>query len=250
MRAGNRELEVSLIEGAGAKPALVLLHEGLGSARLWGDVPQRLADETGCTVINYSRYGNGFSETLSEKRTTRYMHDEALVVLPELLREVHIDDCILLGHSDGASIAIIYAGSSLPVRGLILEAPHVFVEDLSVQSIAAARVAYESGDLRKRLARHHADSDRTFYGWNDIWLDTAFRDWNIEEYAWRITAPVLLVQGENDEYGTGEQLRAIRRASTGPVDELFVANAGHAPHRDRPNLVVPAISAFVRELCG
>ena len=248
MRAGNRELEVSLIKGKPGKPALILLHEGLGSARLWRDVPQILARDTGCTIVNYSRYGNGFSEALSAKRTPRYMHDEGLVALPELLRELQIRDCVLLGHSDGASIALIYAGSGFPVRGLILEAPHVFVEDLSVQSIAAARVAYESGDLRKRLARHHADGDRTFYGWNDIWLDPSFRDWNIEEYAMRVTAPVLLVQGENDEYGTREQLLAIRRATCGRVDELLVGAAAHTPHRDRPDVVLPAIAGFVREL--
>jgi len=164
VRVAGRELEVSLIEGSAGKPALVMLHEGLGSARLWRDVPEILARETGCSVVNYSRYGHGFSETLRDPRTPRYMHDEALAALPQLLRVLDVRDCMLFGHSDGASIAIIYAGAGFPVRGVILEAPHVFVEDLSVRSIAAARVAYESGDLRARLSRHHADGDATFYG--------------------------------------------------------------------------------------
>lgn len=250
MRAGGHELEVSIIEGSAAKPALILLHEGLGSAALWRDVPNVLARETGCAVVNYSRFGNGFSETLEQPRTPRYMHDEALVVLPDLLKQLGIEECILFGHSDGASIALIYAGSGFPVRGLVLEAPHLFVEDLSVRSIAAARVRYETGDLRKRLARYHADIDRTFYGWNDIWLDGAFRDWNIEEYARRISAAVFAVQGENDEYGTLDQVRAIRAAVKGPVDELLVASAGHSPHRDRPDPVLSAIAAFVREIAA
>jgi pimeloyl-ACP methyl ester carboxylesterase len=250
VRVAGRELEVTLVEGSAGKPALVMLHEGLGSARLWRDVPEILARETGCKVVNYSRYGHGFSETLRESRTPRYMHDEALTVLPELLRLLDVHDCILFGHSDGASIAMIYAGAGFPVRGLILEAPHVFVEDLSVRSIAAARAAYEAGDLRARLSRHHADADATFYGWNRIWLDEAFRDWNIEEYSRRITAPVFVVQGERDEYGTRAQLEAIRDAVLGPVDELVVANAAHAPHRDRPDMVLPAIAAFVRGLCA
>lgn len=250
MRVSGRELEVSVIEGSAEKPALILLHEGLGSARLWRDVPDLLARETGCTIVNYSRFGNGFSEILDGRRTTQYMHDEALVVLPDLLKQLGIADCILFGHSDGASIAIVYAGSGFRARGLVLEAPHVFVEDLSVRSIANARVRYESGDLRARLARHHGDGDRTFYGWNDIWLAPAFRDWNIEEYVQRIEVPTLVVQGENDEYGTLEQVRAIRRAAKGPVDELFVANAGHSPHRDRPEIVLGAIAGFVRAVAA
>jgi len=250
VRVADRQLEIAVIDGSPEKPAIVMLHEGLGSAQLWRDMPEALARETGCTVVNYSRYGNGFSDVLNERRTTRYMHDEGLVALPQLLEQLRIHDPILLGHSDGASIAMIYGGAGFPVRGLILEAPHVFVEEISVRSIAEARVRYESGDLRPRLARHHANGDRTFYGWNKIWLDPAFRDWNIEEYASRLTSPVLLIQGENDEYGTRAQLEAIRRAVKGPVDELYLANAAHSPHRDRPGIVLAAIAAFVRERCA
>ncbi|MDQ2872499.1 MAG: alpha/beta hydrolase, partial [Candidatus Eremiobacteraeota bacterium] len=182
MNVGKRELEVVRIAGKVADaPTLVLLHEGLGSVSAWREFPQALAARTGLPALVYSRYGNGRSDVLAEKRTPRYMHDEALVVLPELLERCEVRDSVLIGHSDGASIALIYAAEhGAGVRGIVLEAPHVFVEELSVQSIVAAKTVYESTDLRERLGRHHADADRTFYGWNDIWLDPAFRDWNIE----------------------------------------------------------------------
>ena len=229
-------------------PALVFLHEGLGSLESWKDVPQELVSLTGCGALVYSRYGNGFSETLGEPRPVSYMHDEALVALPEVLAALGVGDVFLIGHSDGASIAAIYACDRPGVRGVVLEAPHVFVEDLSVRSIERAREAFRATDLRERLARYHADVDRTFYGWNDIWLDPDFRSWNIEPYVVGIACPVLLIQGENDEYGTRAQIDAIRhRASHSAVDDLFLANCGHAPHRDRPATVIAAIAAFVDE---
>lgn len=236
---GPREPEASWI---------VFLHEGLGSLELWKDVPDRLAELTGAGVLVYSRYGNGRSESLSHARGPQYMHDEALQALPELLDACGIDDAVLVGHSDGASIAVVFAGAfPQRVRGLILEAPHVFVEELSVRSIARAKTLYETTDLREKLARYHRDVDRTFYGWNDIWLHPSFRDWNIEDYAARLQGPVLLVQGAVDEYGTRAQLDAIRARATGArVDELYLADCGHAPHRDRPEAVVPALAAFVR----
>ncbi|TAM86629.1 alpha/beta hydrolase [bacterium] len=224
---------------------MVFLHEGLGSVRLWRDVPRRLAEATGACALVYSRYGNGYSAVLEEPRAPEYMHDEALVVLPALLDRLGIRKPVLVGHSDGASIAIIYAAEH-PVSALVLEAPHVFVEDASVRSIAAIREPYANGGLRERLGRHHADVDKTFYGWNDIWLSPAFHDWNIEEYAARVSAPTLLLQGVDDEYGTRAQLEAVRRASAGAVDELLLAGCGHAPHRDRPDLAIPAMAAFIR----
>lgn len=228
---------------------LVFLHEGLGSAGMWRAFPQELVRATGCSALVYSRYGNGFSEILTEDRPVSYMHDEALMALPRVLEAFDIGDAILIGHSDGASIALIYAGEvSARVRAVVAEAPHVFVEDLSVTSIAQAKVFYETTDLRARLARYHQDVDRTFYGWNDIWLHPGFRAWNIRESVKKIETPLLLVQGANDEYGTIAQLDAIRADARSPVDTLYLANCGHAPHRDRPGIVAAAIAAFITSL--
>jgi pimeloyl-ACP methyl ester carboxylesterase len=229
---------------------LVLLHEGLGSVAMWKNVPQDLAQLIGCGVLAYSRYGNGFSDVLHEARAVSYMHDEALEALPDVLDAFEIQDTVLVGQSDGASIALIYAGEvGSRVRGLVVEAPHVFVEDISVRSIAQAKTAYESSDLRARLGRYHADVDRTFYGWNDIWLHPEFRDWNIEDSVRKIHVPVLAIQGLDDEYGTMAQLDAIASdARIARVDTLSLARCGHAPHRDRPDLTLPAIAAFVRSV--
>jgi pimeloyl-ACP methyl ester carboxylesterase len=245
----GRELEIARIPARRAgRPTLVFLHEGLGSIALWRDFPAALAERTGCGMLVYSRYGNGFSTVLAEARTPAYMHDEALRVLPELLRELDIEDPILIGHSDGASIALIYAGEhSDGVRALVLEAPHVLVEELSVRSIAAVRHEYESTELRTRMARYHRDVDRTFFGWNDVWLSEAFRDWNIEEFVPRIRVPILTVQGIADEYGTPAQLERIARRARVPVDRLLLARCAHAPHRDRRTLVEATMAAWIGE---
>lgn len=225
-----------------------MLHEGLGSAGLWKSVPDDLAQLTGCAVIAYSRYGNGFSQVLEEPRAVSYMHDEALEALPEVLDAFGVRRAVLVGQSDGASIALIYAGEiGARLCGVVAEAPHVFVEDISVKSIAQAKSAYESTGLRQALARHHQDAGKTFYGWNDIWLSPAFRSWNIQQSVRKIRVPLLLVQGVDDEYGTTAQLDAIAAdAHAARVDTLYLAKCGHAPHRDRPGLVLPAIAAFVK----
>src|ERR1700760_4016641 len=175
----GRSLEVQRISGCtpGA-PELVFLHEGLGSVSHWKDFPARVREATGCPVTVYSRYGSGNSALLPEPRPVRYMHDEALAVLPDLLAQLEIENPILIGHSDGASIAIIYAGAHDHVRGLVLLAPHVFVEDLSVASIAEAKVQFEMTNLPEKLARHHRDAAKTFWGWNQVWLHPEFRNWN------------------------------------------------------------------------
>lgn len=225
------------------------MHEGLGSLALWRDVPEKLAQATALGTLNYSRYGNGFSQTLAEPRPVSYMHDEAHA-LRELLDAREVDRAILFGQSDGASVALIAAATNgARIIGIVVEAPHVFVEDLSVNSIAAAKTAYEQSDLRARLARHHADVDRTFYGWNDIWLSPAFRSWNITPLLPKITAPILCIQGEDDEYGTTAQVQTIARdAKNARVDSLYLAKCGHAPHRDRPEMVIAAITAFATSL--
>lgn len=232
-----------------AAPTLVFLHEGLGSASAWRDFPHRLADQTGCGALVYSRRGYGSSPAADLPRPVRYMHDEA-TVLDELLRHHKVRDAILIGHSDGASIAIIYAGRerSSQLRALILEAPHVFAEPSGIDSIAAMKVNYETTDLRKRLARHHHNADNAFRGWNDVWLDPAFRDWNIEEFLPSITVPTLLIQGTNDQYGTWKQIEAIERQIGGPFETLRVPDAGHAPHRDQPELVLATMAAFIRAI--
>lgn len=225
---------------------LVFLHEGLGSVELWRNFPQMLVEATGFGAVVYSRYGNGFSEVLAGPRDTQYMHREALVVLPQLLERCDVERPVLFGHSDGASIALIYAGAyPQAVAGLVLEAPHVFVEDLSVESIAKIGGAFAASDLRQRMAKYHADVDATFRGWNDIWLDADFRAWNIESSLPHVTAPSLLIQGVDDEYGTLAQLDAIARGSGGSVDRLVLASCGHAPHRDRPAVVCAAAAGWI-----
>lgn len=242
---GHR-LEVQRIPGCGPHVnELVFLHEGLGSISHWKDFPARVAAATGSPVVVYSRYGSGNSDLLEEPRPVTFMHDEALKALPELLAKLNLETPILVGHSDGASIALIYAGVHNRVRGLVLLAPHVFVEDLSVKSIAEAKVKFETTNLAEKLARHHRDAARTFWGWNNIWLHPDFRRWNIEEYLPRITCPILVIQGLEDEYGTMAQPEAIARQSGGPVEILRLADCRHSAHRDQPDAVLGAIARFV-----
>jgi pimeloyl-ACP methyl ester carboxylesterase len=246
LAVGSHRIEYERIEIARAeRPTLVLLHEGLGSVAMWRDFPARAAHATNCNVLISSRYGYGNSDPLSALRTVRYMHDEALVALPELLDALAIERPVLVGHSDGGSIALIHAGAGVrPVAGVVTLAAHVLVEDISVASIAAAKLAYESTDLRAKLARYHADVDSAFLGWNRIWLDPAFRDWNIEEYLPRITCPVLAIQGVDDEYGTMEQMRRIG-AQVADVELLRLGDCRHSAHRDQPEAVIEAVTRFV-----
>jgi len=226
-------------------PPIVFLHEGLGSLSMWRDFPQQVADATGCEAIVYSRRGYGRSDPITEKRSARYMHDEALHALPAMLDALDVKSPILLGHSDGGSIALIHAGGTRrDITALVLMAPHVMVEDISVTSIAQAKVVYETTRLRDKLGKHHANVDSAFRGWNDIWLDPAFRAWNIEEYLPGIRCPILAIQGEDDEYGTMEQIERIARQSR-DVDLVKLADCRHSPHRDQPAAVLAAVSEFV-----
>ena len=206
---------------------IVFLHEGLGSLAMWKDFPERCARVSGCAALVYSRYGYGESDRLLESRRVNFMHDEALKTLPELLDKLHVEQPILFGHSDGASIVLIHAGGAgRSVRGLILLAPHVFVEDVAIRSIQAAQQAYQSTDWREKLSRYHSDPDSAFRGWNDIWLHPEFRAWNIEEYLPRIACPILAIQGENDEYGTMEQIERVARLARG-VQVLKLRDCRH-----------------------
>ncbi len=245
MTIAGHSIEYRLTATAAGR-TIVFLHEGLGSISLWKDFPQRLAAACGCNALVYSRYGNGLSDPLAEPRRPDYMHREALEVLPELLERLSVRDPILFGHSDGASIAIIHAAEHA-AAGAILCAPHVFVEDLAVSSIRATKAAYESTGLRARLARHHADVDRTFWGWNDIWLHADFRRWNIEDYLPRMRCPILAMQGTDDEYGTFEQIDRIA-AKAAAVEICKIPNCRHSPHRDQPEVVIGAAARFIRQL--
>jgi pimeloyl-ACP methyl ester carboxylesterase len=229
----------------------VFLHEGLGSLDLWRGFPRALRAACGdpATLV-YSRHGYGRSAVVRAPRPVRYMHDEAWEVLPALLAALGIQRPVLVGHSDGASIALLHAGAGHPVAGLALLAPHAFVEDRTIAGIEAARHAFETGDLRERIARHHDDPDATFRGWNDVWLSPAFRSWSIEDHLANVHAPVLLVQGTDDEYGTMAQLDAIGSRVRGPVERLELTGAGHAPHLDAPIATVDAVARFVVESCS
>jgi pimeloyl-ACP methyl ester carboxylesterase len=234
-----------------AGPVIVMLHEGLGCVSMWHDLPARLAEATGLQVLVYSRAGYGGSDPVSLPRPLTYMQDEARESLPRLLEATGIDDAILFGHSDGASIAIVFAGGSpkVRVRGLVLEAPHVFCEDVSITSIAAARESFHHGDLRARLARHHGDNtDSAFCGWNDAWLDPGFRAWNIEAFLPRLRAPSLVIQSASDPYGTLAQVVAIERGSGGAVRRELIG-VGHSPHRDEPEAFIAAVTDFTTS-CG
>ncbi len=196
-------------------------------------------------MLVYSRHGYGRSAPARLPRPVTYMHHEADVVLPALLASFGIERPVLVGHSDGASIALLYAGAGHPVAELVLLAPHVFVEDVSVEAIAAARTAYATTDLRQRLARHHDDVDATFRGWNDVWLSPAFRSWNIEDRLANVTCPVLVVQGADDPYGTTAQLDAIEAGNGGTTQRVLLPAVGHAPHLEATEATVDAVARFL-----
>ncbi len=243
-------LEYEMIEPAGAGAGtLVLLHEGLGSLAMWRDWPAKLAAATGRRVLVSSRQGYGQSDPCPGPRPVSYMHDEALVVLPALLDALGIERPVLIGHSDGGSIALIHAGGSgRPVRGVVTMAAHVFVEDLTVASIAQAKVAFETTSLAERLGRYHRDAAAAFRGWNDIWLNPDFLDWNIESYLRAIACPVLAIQGIDDEYGTRAQLDSITLGVGRRARIMLLDKCRHSPHRDREASVTSAIADFVSAL--
>jgi pimeloyl-ACP methyl ester carboxylesterase len=245
----GQSIEYQRIAGAANLPTLVMLHEGLGSVAMWRDFPQKLAAATACSVFVYSRAGYGASEPLPPGRNIRkptYMHDEAWEVLPELRKAMGLEHVVLFGHSDGGSIALLHAARH-PVEGVIVMAPHVRVEKISVTSIAQAKEAYETTDLRAKLAKYHDDVDGAFWGWNDIWLSPDFRDWNIEAEVTKISAPVLAMQGENDEYGTLYQIEEIQRRKPGSRI-LSIPNCKHSPHRDQPDQVLALTQSFISTL--
>jgi len=241
-------LEYSWIEGGG--PTLVFLHEGLGSIRQWRDFPQQVAAATGCRALLYDRYGYGNSDVLREERVgIDFMHREALEFLPQILSQLGVQQPILIGHSDGASIALIHAGQH-PVRGVAVMAPHVFIEDICVDSIEKASRQFETTDLPQRLGKYHRDPRKTFHLWADAWLDPDFRKWNIESSLPGIRCPVLAIQGIDDEYGTMAQLDAIARGAGGPCEMVKLPDCGHAPFKDQPEVVLKLIVKFIEGIRG
>jgi pimeloyl-ACP methyl ester carboxylesterase len=231
-------------------PTIVMLHEGLGSAGLWGDFPDRLQASTGAGVLVYSRAGYGASTPVKLPRPLDYMHIEALGILPKLLDQIGFRRGLLLGHSDGASIAAIYAGGTGDhrVRAVAMIAPHFIVEDISVTSIAEIKQAYETTDLKSKLKRWHSDVDNAFYGWNGAWLDPKFRSWDISEYLAYIRVPVSILQGADDQYGTIRQIEIAREECYCPVDVTIIPGVGHSPHREAPEVALHAISEFAERI--
>lgn len=233
------------------RPELLLLHEGLGAVSMWREFPAALAAATGCRTIAYSRRGFGRSSPREAPYTRRFMHEEALETMPRLRERLAIARPVLVGHSTGASMALIHAGAARwDVAGVVAMAPLTDVEHSNVESILEARRHYEASDWRDKLGRHHDDVDGVFYGWNDTWLRPEFRDWNIREDIAGIRCPILAILGEDDEYSSVRQLEAIAAHARPParVRQLRIAGCGHAPHRDKPDVVIPAIAGFVDEV--
>jgi pimeloyl-ACP methyl ester carboxylesterase len=231
-----------------ARPEILLLHEGLGSVSMWRDFPQRLAEATGSRIVAYSRHGFGRSSPRTRAWTPRFVHEEALEVIPALRSLMGIERPVLLGHSTGASMALVHAGADRwPVAGVIAMAPLTDVQGSNLQSIERARALYEGSDWRSKLERHHDDVDTVFYGWNDTWLRPDFRSWNLRADLKGIRAPILAILGKGDEYATPDQVEAIRDEARGAVsfDFLHLEDCGHAPHRDQPEAVVHAVKHFV-----
>jgi len=245
---GSQHLEYRMIGPRPDRaPTLLLLHEGLGCVGLWGDFPDKLAKATGCGVFVYSRAGYGQSSPVALPRPLSYMHDEARDTLPQLLDSTGFRRGLLIGHSDGASIAAIYAGTHQDHRvgGLVLIAPHFFTEDPGIASIVEAKNAYDTTDLRAKLARWHVDVDNAFRGWNGAWLDPDFRKWDITEQLAYIRVPILIVQGEGDQYGTVAQIETAERECYCPVEVALLPGVKHSPQREAPEATLKAIADFV-----
>lgn len=231
-------------------PTIIMLHEGLGCVALWRDFPSQLAKATGYGVLAYSRAGYGASTESPPPKPLDYMTREAIDVLPLVLDQIGFQRGILLGHSDGASIAAIYAGSTedMRIRGLVLMAPHFFTEPVGLAAIKAAKDLYETGDLKAKLAKYHDHVDDAFYGWNGAWLDDGFREWNIAENIDYLRIPVLGIQGRDDEYGTTAQLDELETRLYSPFERAILDDCKHSPHLEKPDQTLDVISEFCNRL--
>jgi pimeloyl-ACP methyl ester carboxylesterase len=249
LRVGRGPVEVADVPAApGVEAApLVFLHEGLGSLALWRDFPWAVQRATGRRTVVYSRHGHGRSAVVREPRRPDYLHHEALEVLPALLERLDVRRPVLVGHSDGASIALIHAGAAPPdaVAGVVAMAPHVVVEDKALTGIAATDRVFAGGELRERLARHHVDADATYHGWRDIWQAPEFRAWDITDVLPGVACPALLIQGRQDPYATMRQLDLVEAGVRGPVTRLELDDCGHAPQAERPEPTRAAVLAWL-----
>jgi pimeloyl-ACP methyl ester carboxylesterase len=234
------------VPGAADRAPLLFLHEGLGSVGLWRGFHERVAAATGRRAVAYSRLGHGWSDPPPAPRGPGFMEHEAAVVLPALFAALGLERPVLVGHSDGASIALLHAATA-DVRGLVVLAPHVCVEELNLREIDRVRTTYTSGDLRARMVRRHRDPDAAFWNWNDVWLSPGFRDWDITSRLAGITCPVLAVQGTTDPYGSLVHVEAVRDMARGPV-ELLLLDCGHSPHLEQPERTDVAVAGFIRRL--
>jgi pimeloyl-ACP methyl ester carboxylesterase len=235
----------------GEAPTLVFLHEGLGCVGLWRDFPAKLAAATGCGAMVYSRFGYGRSDPCRLPRPTHFMHEEGLRLLPAVLSAAEIREALVIGHSDGGSIALIYAGGTAArrLRALITEAAHVFCEEITLQSIRRAREAYRAGHLKRKLQKYHgANTECAFWGWNGAWLNPEFVDWNLESFLPGIKVPLLAIQGEEDPYGTPAQLEAIARGAGAGAQTLLVPGCGHSPHQECEDIALKAMTDFVLQV--
>ncbi|MCO1653493.1 alpha/beta hydrolase [Pseudonocardia sp. S2-4] len=233
-------VEYDDVPGDPTRPPLLFLHEGLGSVGLWRGFHREVAEATGLRAVAYSRLGHGFSDPPPAPRAAGFMHEEAATVLPALCDSLGLRRPVLVGHSDGASIALLHAARIADLTGLVVLAPHVFVEPVGLEGVAAARKAFVEGDLRRRMGRHHRDPDVTFGNWNDVWMSAEFRDWDLRAELPGITCPVLGVQGTADPYGTVAHVEAVRDLARGAV-ELVVLDCGHAPHLELPAVTTSAV---------
>ena len=252
--AGHRLRVRKLLHPNGDKknpgPTLVFLHEALGSIEQWRDFPSILVEATGCDALIYDRWGHGKSDPLDVNRTLRYVHDEALDSLPEVLKKSNVHDAILIGHSDGGSIALIFAADYPQLaRGVVSEAAHVFVEEITLEGIKEVVNKYETMNLGDRLSRYHGDNtEKIFRAWHETWLSAEFKRWNIENCLPRIKCPVLVIQGEDDQYGTEAQVEAIASQVSGPSKSLLIPNCSHIPHKQAKDIVVQEMTDFILEI--
>ena len=242
-----RKLNRTERDSQDGRPTLVFLHEGLGSIEMWQDFPAILAQTTACDCLIYDRWGHGKSDPLDVQRTLYYVHDEALKSLPEVLNHTYVDDAILIGHSDGGSIALIFAAEYPEiVRGVITEAAHVFVEEITLEGIREALDIYNYTDLKQKLARYHGDNtEKIFRAWHETWLQPGFKRWDIQDCLPKIKCPVLVIQGEDDQYGTAAQVEAITKKVTGQSKPLLIPNCAHTPHREAKDRVAQEMTKFI-----
>ena len=255
VRAAGHKLRVRRLthqanDGQDSRPTLVFLHEGLGSIEMWRDFPEVLLKKTGCNGLVYDRWGHGKSDPIDVQRTLRYIHDEALDSLPEVLENSGVEDTILIGHSEGGSIALIFAAEHPgSVRGLITEAAHVFVEEITLEGIREAVIAYQTTELKEKLTRYHySNTEAIFQAWSETWLSPEFKHWNIEDCLSKINCPLLVIQGQEDPYATETQVESIAGRVAGPATPLLIPDCAHIPHKEATDRVIKEMTEFILKL--